>query len=49
MLNKDYVPVVLHEFRRLKRLADGALEQCASEDLFSAATSGDKMARRRIE
>ena len=30
-----------HESRRLKRLADSALEQCASEDLFSAATSGD--------
>jgi len=41
MLNEDYIPVVLREFHRLKRLADGALDQCAPEHLFSVSTPGD--------
>lgn len=41
MRNGNYIPEAIREFRRLKKLADGAIAQIAPELLFSVPGDGD--------
>ncbi|MEY4938432.1 MAG: hypothetical protein RIQ93_167 [Verrucomicrobiota bacterium] len=41
MLNRPYLPIVLHELERLKKLADLAVAQISSEQFFAVPAAED--------
>ena len=40
-MSESYVQAVIHEFRRLKSLGDGAISQVSPEQFFACPTAGD--------
>ena len=44
MTDEGYVPLVIREFKRLKTLADGAMDQLSDDGLFAVPKEGDNSA-----
>ena len=43
-MNESYIDLVVREFRRLQKLADGAISQMRSDDFFASPHTSDNSA-----